>query len=238
MEKRVIDKETKSRIWTGSLYPENMVDGWEDIIARVIQLPACYIIHNKDLNNDNEGRKIHVHLMVVWRNNTTYKAALGLFNRLSKVGVSNVTHQSIKCCPFVEQVLNVRNLYDYFIHDTDDARKKGKFLYSKEERKEINGFDIGLYEQITTEEKEEILEELEELALQPEFMNFKRLTMYVIKNYDKEYKRVLRNYSGYLERITKGNYLDFRLDGLDYEAAQRVIDFHDSNERDKRRNNS
>lgn len=113
-----------------------MVSGWEDIISQVIQLPACYIIHNKDVNNDNEGRKTHVHLMVVWRNNTTYKAALGLFNRLSKVGsVSDTNRSPIKCCPFVEQVLNVRQLYDYFIHDTEDARKKESFYIPKKKEK-------------------------------------------------------------------------------------------------------
>lgn len=217
----------KSRVWTGTLYPENMIDNWQDEISNIIQLPCVYAIHDKDVNNDSLGRKKHVHLMVVWRNNTTNKAALQLFNRLS--GTQN------KCCPFVEKVISVRHVYDYFIHATEDAKKKGKYQYNEDARVCLNNFDIGLYEQLTTEEREEILEELEELALKPEFMNFKRLTLYVIKNYDREYKRVLRNYSGYLERITKGNYLDFRLDGLDFEAAQRVIDFHESNERDKKR---
>lgn len=213
--------DSKGRVFTGTLYPENMISDWQSQISNIIQLPCVYIIHNKDINNDFLGRKIHVHLMVVWRNNTTSKAACSLFNKLSDEGK--------KCCPFVEKVISVRHVYDYFIHDTEDARKKGKFLYNPSERIEVNNFDIGLFEQLSVEEKESILEELEVLALKPEFMNFKRLTLYVINNYDREYKRVLRNYSGYLERITKGNYLDFRLDGLDYEAAQRVIDFHDSN---------
>ena len=217
----------KSRVWTGSLYPENMIENWQEEISNIIQLPCVYIIHDKDVNNDREGRKVHVHLMVIWRNNTTNKAALQLFNRLSS--------PDRKCCPFVEKVISVRHVYDYFTHSTDDAKKKGKYLYPENERICLNNFDIGIYEQLTTEEKEEILEELEELALKPEFMNFKRLTLYVIKNYNREYKRVLRNYSGYLERITKGNYLDFRLDGLDLEAAERVIDFHESNKRDQER---
>ena len=87
----------KSRAWTGTLYPENMIDNWEDEIANIIQLPCVYAIHDKDVNNDSLGRKVHVHLMVIWRNNTTNKAALQLFNRLS--GTKN------KCCPFVEKVI-------------------------------------------------------------------------------------------------------------------------------------
>lgn len=220
-------KEGNSKYFTGSLYPENMIDDWENEISNLLQLPCCYCIHNKDINNDKEGRKVHVHLIIAFRNTTTKNHALNIFNRLSKDGT--------KCCPFVESVIDIKHIYDYLIHDTDDARKKGKFQYSPDERICINGFDIGLYVQQTLSEKEDLLLEIEQICFQPEFMNFKRLALYVRDHMTKDHMRVLRDYSGYLERITKGNYLDFKLDGLDLEAAQRVLDFHESNERDRKR---
>ena len=223
-------KTGNSRYFTGSLYPENMLDNWEDEIARLLQLPCCYCVHNKDVNNDKEGRKKHVHLIIAFRNTTTKNHALNIFNRLSA--------PDKKCCPYVEEVVNIQWIYDYLIHDTDDARKKGKFQYDPSERICVNGFDIGLYVQQTMAEKEDILSDIEKICFQPEFMNFKRLAIYVRDNMSKDHMRVLREYSGYLERITKGNFLDFKLDGLDLEAAQRVLDYHESNERDRRRENN
>lgn len=222
--------EDKHKYWTGSLYPENMLPDWQEKISNLLQLPCCYCIHNKDINTDKEGRKIHVHLIIAFRNTTTKNHALNTFNRLSLDGKT--------CCPFVEDVLDIQHIYNYLIHDTDDARKKGKFQYDPSERICVNGFDIGLYVQQTSLEKEELLCDLEKICFQPEFMNFKRLAMYVRDNMTKDHMRVLRDYSGYLERITKGNYLDFKLDGLDLEAAQRVLDFHESNERDRQREGS
>lgn len=220
-------KEGNAKYFTGSLYPENMPTDWEDNISNILQLPACYCIHNKDTNNDKQGRKTHVHLIVAFRNTTTKNHALNIFNRLSLEG--------LKCCPFVESVIDIQHIYNYLIHDTDDARKKGKFQYDPSERICVNGFDIGLYVQQTASEKEDLLCDIEKLAFEPQFMNFKRLAMYVRDNMSKDHMRVTREYSGYLERITKGNYLDFKLAGLDLEAAERVIDFHESNERDRKR---
>ena len=38
----------KARNWWAVLYPENMIDGWEDKIYRLLQVPFEYIIHDKD----------------------------------------------------------------------------------------------------------------------------------------------------------------------------------------------
>ena len=216
-----------SRYFTGSCYPENMIDNWEYECSHILQIPFCYCIHNKDINNDREGRKVHVHFILAFPNTTTKNHALNVINKLSK--------PNFVCCPHLEVPVNIRYIYNYLIHDTDNARSKGKYQYNSSDRICCNGFDIGSFEQISIVDKQKIIHELEILAMKPEYMNFKRLAKDIIENYNEFYIEILRQYSGYLERITKGNFLDFKLDGLDLEAAQRVIDFHESNERDKRR---
>ena len=101
----------------------------------------------------------------------------------------------------------------------------------------LPGFDIAVYETRSAIDTNKILKELEQICLNPAMMNFKRVVEYALANLDDSHMEVLRSNSGYLERITKGNYLDFKLDGLDLEAAERVISFHESNERDKKRIN-
>lgn len=210
------------------LYPENMISGWEKDIDHIIQLPYAYCIHNKDVNNDNEGRKCHVHLILVFKNTTTLKYAQSIANRLSIDGK--------KACPLKPQsCIDIRYAYNYLIHDTDNARSKGKFQYSKDCRITGNGFDIAVYETRSAVDTNKTLKKLEQICLNPAMMNFKRVVEYCLRELDDSEMEVLRSYSGYLERITKGNYLDFKLDGLDLDAAQRVLDFHESNERDRKR---
>lgn len=210
------------------LYPENMIYDWELEIDHVLQLPFAYCIHNKDINNDSQGRKTHVHLIIAFKNTTTLKHAQTICNRLSL--------PDKMACPLKPQgCIDVRYAYDYLIHDTDNARAKGKFQYSPDDRVTGNGFDIAVYETRSAIDSNKIFKELEQICLNPAMMNFKRVVEYCLANCDDSHMEVLRSNSGYLERITKGNYLDFKLDGLDLDAAQRVIDFHESNERDKKR---
>ena len=34
----------KSKYWVGVLYPENMIEDWEDVIAEKVQLPFAYCV--------------------------------------------------------------------------------------------------------------------------------------------------------------------------------------------------
>lgn len=115
----------KSRHWTAILYPENMRDDWKNSIAGVLQLPFCYVEHFP-----GDGRKPHVHIMVSWDGPTTFRNALSIFNELDP---------TISMC---KRVISVPFLYRYFIHDTDDCRKKGKALIDESFRVSGNGFEV------------------------------------------------------------------------------------------------
>lgn len=189
----------KARFWCGVLYPENMVDNWEDEIGDVLQLPYAYCLHNKDNDTKSEHRKDHVHIIVAFPNTTTYKHAMSVFGQLSATGKTALNT--------IQAVINVRNMYDYLIHDTETCKKKGKELYDKSERITGNNFDIGSYEQLGVAEKNDITKELCVLIREKGFINFGDFFDYVIFNYeDTNYFEILKTYSGLFERLTKSNF--------------------------------
>lgn len=188
----------KTKYWVGILYPENMIKNWKDELGDLLQLPYAYCVHDKDLDNDGDDRKVHVHLILTFPNTTTYNHAYKVFSKLnenSRVAVNKI-----------EMIINIRHMYDYLIHDTDDCRKKGKHLYNIKERVTGNNFDIGSYEQLSMAEKNKMLQELCNLIVQEKFTNFIDFYMHVLSNYDDIYFDIIKGYSGFLERLTKGNY--------------------------------
>lgn len=177
--------QQKAKFWWGILYPDNMVENWQEDIDDIIQLPFAYCIHDKDLLHDgDETRKVHVHLMIMWNNTTTYKHALSVFQLLNAPGRT--------CVNTIKMIISPRKAWDYLIHDTEKCRKKGKYQYPKEERIEGNNFDIGAYEQLSTEEKAEIRRTLSKLCLDKGFTNYASFYKYVMTHTtDTELKMLL-----------------------------------------------
>ncbi len=189
---------TKARYWVGVGYPENMREDWKDVIGEVLQLPYAYCVHDKDTDKAGDDRKDHVHIVIAFPNTTTYKSALSIMQGLSADGK--------KAFPTVQKVNNVRFMYNYLIHDTDDCRKKHKHQYSPSERITGNNFDIGSYEQLGVDQKKSMRIELSKLICEKRYTNYVDFYMDVLRNFDPEYEEVLVNYSGHFERLTRGNH--------------------------------
>lgn len=189
----------KARYWTWVGYPESMIDDWEDSIGEVLQLPYAYCIHDKDLTDeDEEKRKTHVHIMIVYGNTTTMNSVRNLFSKMRK--------DQDKEKVFVQSVQNVRYMYNYLIHDTDNAQKKNKYLYDPSERITGNDFDIGMYEQISKKEKQNKVVELLKILRDSGITDFATFVDYVVDNLDLEYFELLTEKSGFFERYIKGNF--------------------------------
>ena len=189
----------KSRYWEGILYPESMVPGWEDIIGTELEYPYCYCIHDKDYDKNGELMKTHVHVILAYPSPTTGKQVMKLFNRLTAPG-----HDC--CCNRIQDKYNIRSAYDYLIHDTEESKKAGKFQYDKKCRIEGNHFDIGLYENVSLSEKDEMCEELCRFIIKNEITNYADFYTMVSEKYTKEYLRIIKSYSGHLDRLIRGVY--------------------------------
>lgn len=192
---------TKARFWNGVLYPENMLPDWEKRIGDILELPFSYCVHDKDLEKDGEERKVHVHIIIAFPNTTTKKHAFNVFNLLAQSGKN-----ALSTC---KAVISIRGSYDYLIHDTDNAKKDGKYLYPKFCRISGNNFDIGAYEQLGVAERNDMCRELCDCIMSQAFTNFGDFYMYVSSEFDSNYFEILKSYSGLFERLTKSNFQKF-----------------------------
>lgn len=190
------ERINKARYWLGVLYPENMVDGWQEKVGDILQVPYAYCIHDSDHNTDGEDRKTHVHFILAFANTTTYKHALEIFRLLGEKAIN-------KC----EAAVNIRHAYNYLIHDTETCRKQGKHAYDPSARITGNNFDIGSYEQITQEEKNRLLEEMLAFAIDNCICDL--ATFYIVCELVRQpaYFDVFKSYGSLIERICKGNFL-------------------------------
>lgn len=187
----------QAKYWVAVLYQENMIPDWKECIDEILQLPFAYCEHNKDLDKDGDCRKEHLHLIVAFPNTTTYNHAMNVFKSLSATGKD--------CLNTCKAIINIRFMYNYLIHDTDNCRKKKKFLYDASERILGNNFDIGAYEQVDLAEKNSICKELADMIVQNGIANFADLYIYVSEQCeDTIYFEVLKNNASFLGSICKG----------------------------------
>ena len=193
-EDQAVSRE-KARYWVAVCYPENMIEGWQDDIGELLQVPYVYCIHDKDVESDGTPRKVHVHIMVAFSNTTTYRHSLKVFKRLGD--------KAVNTC---QSVVGIRHMYDYLIHDTEDSRKKHKHLYEKSERITGNNFDIGSYEQISTLDKNRMVKELADKIIEDDITNFRIFYILVSNNYDTQYFEVMKNHAQFFRALIAGNY--------------------------------
>ncbi|MBP3837013.1 MAG: hypothetical protein J6E31_07970 [Pyramidobacter sp.] len=187
---------TKARYWVAVGYLENMREDWQAVIGEVLQLPYAYCVHDKDVEKTGDPRKSHVHIMAAWPGPTTYKAALAAFRLLNAP-----QHEAF---PTAFKVQNVRYMYAYLIHDTDDARKKKKHLYAVTERITGNNFDIGAYEQLDAADRRKMRAELAQLIQDKAYTNYLDFYLEIAKNWNAEYEDIVVSYSSHFTRLING----------------------------------
>lgn len=193
----------QGRFFWAIMYPENMLENWEDRISEIVQKPYAYCIHDKDLEKEDrqEERKKHVHIIIAWKNNTTINSALKLFQKLNAEG-----KQAIAFGGAIEKCDEIDWCYNYLIHDSDDARRKGKYQYDKKERITGNNFDIGAYIQLNKNDKIQMTKELCDLILNHNVINYVDFYKLVVSNYDDSYFEILTGNTTLFRELIKGNY--------------------------------
>ena len=196
---------SKARYWEAVLWTENLIEDWQVDIDDILQVPFAYCVHDKDVLEDGSPRKEHMHIILAFSNTTTYNHALNIFKLLGENAVN--TCQACR---------DIKNCYDYLIHDTESAKKKNKYLYDAGERIEGNNFDIGLFEQISLQEKRKMLIELVDFIMIEGFTNivdFRFATIMDAKFNRFEYQDVLVSYTSTLDKFCAGNYKKLRTGG-------------------------
>lgn len=196
------DSREATRKWMAILYPENMIPNWENVIDDILQIPLCYCVHDKDDHIDTKTgeviAKTHLHVFLVYPNTTTRRNIIKLCNKLSADGKV--------CCSTAEEIVNSQKAFDYLIHNTEKARKEGKYQYPPEKRICCNNFDIHFVAQEDEYEKNLKTMQLSEIILQKKITNYVDFLNYVINSYDESYFRLQSSKHNYFDTIIKGNY--------------------------------
>ena len=196
-----------SRYFLAVTYPENMIEGWEEECGDILGIPYAYCVHDKDhlaeykpkqKETKERMRKVHVHWILVFTNTTTYNHALTIINKLSIDGK--------RCCNKVEVPADIRNSYEYLIHNTKAAKNQKKFRYDESDRILGNNFDIGSYEQLSLADKKKIRSELIAVIRENGFFNFADFYDFVMDNFDDKYLDVIASNNCFFDRYLNGMY--------------------------------
>ena len=187
-------------------YPDNMMVDWDKHLGKLLQVPCCWILHDKD------GCDPHIHIIIQWANNVKLSYYVKYCNQmLKKEGINPLTGKEY--CPFklIKPVKFPVQAYDYLIHDTDDAKAEGKYLYSRLERHCENGFDIHFVAQQDIQQKIMISEEISDYIDRYNIMDIKQVYKWLKtkgENYH-DYYIVFQAHSGYFDRLCGGNWKEF-----------------------------
>jgi hypothetical protein len=75
----------RARAWTAMVYPESAPENWQSILRE--QLIECLVspLHDKDILPTGEHKKPHWHVVIAFKNPSTYEKACGVFEEIGAV---------------------------------------------------------------------------------------------------------------------------------------------------------
>lgn len=190
--------DLKARFWVGICWVDSMVDDWKEKLDLALQIPYCYCVHDQDINFHGDAKAPHVHIMVSYANTTTEKNVLSMFNELSKEGS--------QCCNKVFRVRGVRYMYSYLIHDTAQAKKQQKHLYSPSERVEGLGWDTGAFDQMQQTDRLSCVIEIAEEIRTNNLQTYVDLDKHILETFDLSYYEIFTAYSSHFYRLVQGQW--------------------------------
>lgn len=167
-------KDVRGKFWCFVLYPESAPENWVEVLNLSGLAWACSPLHDKDKNPDGSAKKEHYHIIVIWRNDTTYNA------------VKQFTHVDLNST--VPQVLKSPvGYYRYFTHEDNPE----KASYSKKDITSGNGFDIADYTKLTKEQLMMLHAQLTQMVVDNGIDNYADVCMMAMSMGFDEYEMVV-----------------------------------------------
>ena len=183
------------------LYPESLPEGWIEKLKDMDIAMAISPLHDKDVVDDwkepkvedlkpmaeflgvdfeeykaerlaEKYKKPHYHVIYIAKNPVTSDAVRKRLKR-------TLTNESVN---MVQTVENLRGMYNYLTHETEDAIRLKKHVYAKDEIIAINNFDIDRYVTMDVAEKKNATITLVHFIIERELRNLPQL----LKLLDKE----------------------------------------------------
>lgn len=166
----------KSQVWAGIMYQDSAPADWEHQL-RMLGVPfAVSPLHDSDIREDGTPKKAHWHVILYWPGgSTTYRTAAAIMR--------DVLHGTIPI-----PLVSPRGYYRYFAH-LDNPKKA---QYDPKDIINGNGFDIGNFLELTTQEENELCRKLVEIIEAQnitEYWDLLLWTMYNEKSFVFEFVR-------------------------------------------------
>ena len=143
--------KTNSLWWCGIAYPESVKPDWIERLEKLGYAIAISPLHDKDkwdhdspeMVNPETGevipkgarykagdpKKAHWHFIIICAKSTSFKEI-------------NNDIRPITNGPYLQRCRSVKNSYDYFTHETDEAKRKNKYRYDRDEIIRLNDFHV------------------------------------------------------------------------------------------------
>lgn len=143
---------TKSRAFTGLVYPDSAPDNWQEILRESLGMWLISPLHEPDPVEDMETgaiktRKPHYHVMYFHGAPVTPKAGRSIFEVWPWIVIPHKAE--------FFQVGSVRNLSRYFVH-LDQPEKQQWAEKPEDVLTVLNGFPLDLERELTRKDKREM----------------------------------------------------------------------------------
>lgn len=176
-------KDIKSKAWTILLYPDSMPDNWIEMLEELALPVAVSPLHDKDVLSDGTPKKPHYHLMFVWEGPTTFKNAQRIADMFNG--------------PIPKKVESIQAMYDYFVH----KNHPNKYQYNDADRMDLNGFCIDYFDSIRTDERQKIMDEVENVIFEHSFCEIFSLIKYFDSLGMRKHKYIVRTHTTYFNAL-------------------------------------
>ncbi len=151
LDKENVIIKTSGLWWTAIVYPESAPKDWIDRLIRLGFELAISPLHDKDRwthdspavvvsetgeiipkgarYKQGDKKKAHWHIIVKCPKRESFRT----MNELIRSATNG---------PYIQLCRSLKNAYDYFTHETDDAKRAGKYIYDRDEIQTFNDFHI------------------------------------------------------------------------------------------------
>lgn len=199
MADKLKKKDDRTRNWNFILYPESAPENWREIIDEThiewVESP----LHDKDVNPDDEPKKSHYHVTLLFPSNKSYEQVKELTDSLN-------SPIPIKC-------QSVKGSIRYMAHKDNPE----KYQYNWSDIVCHGGADLASLCAPTATERLQIQKDIIAYIREKDIIEFNQITDYAIDSGLDDWLNVLLNYS----TLSIGTYVRSRR--YDVEKRGRVI---------------
>jgi len=160
----IMNKNSKKRNWAFVVYPESAPENWIDILQETGLQCVISPLHDQDLNPDNTPKKPHYHVIACYSGPTTYNVVKKLADSLN--------------APIPQHLESVKGYFRYLTHKDNPEKAQ----YSPFDIKNLNGFNILDFAELTRYEITEIKKELIKLINENQIFEYCNLLDFLIFN--------------------------------------------------------